>query len=114
MSEGTEFFDQDAEEATWENDVKVRGGRGSFRRPASTPGERARADESPKSRAQARLDEILNDSEKELQEARDLVVSALEDLALVLQPQHPNLPTLLGQQIEQVIQFRSTSSKVQR
>lgn len=58
-------------------------------------------------RAQQRLDEILTNSEDELRHARDLIVSALEDFALVAQPQHPNLPTLVGQQIEQVIEHRT-------
>lgn len=89
-------------------------GAGEFRRPAREMREQASRDEPRQSRAQSRLDGILSDCEGELREARDLVVTALEDLALVMQPQHPNLPTLLGQQIEQVIQFRATSSKVQR
>jgi hypothetical protein len=59
------------------------------------------------SRAQQRLDEILTNAEDELREARDLVVSALEDFGLVAQPQHPNLPTLIGQQLEQVIEHRN-------
>lgn len=92
----------------WENDVKVEP-TARFRNPV-----RERRDEPRQSRAQQRLDQILTDAESELREARDLIVTALEDLSLILQPQHPNLPTLLGQQIEQVIQFRATSSKVER
>ncbi len=92
----------------------VRPSGGGFRTPAR---ELRRREEEPTprlSRAQQRLDDILKNGEDELRDARDLIVSALEDLSLVLQPQHPNLPTLVGQQIEQVIQFRATSSKVSR
>ncbi len=66
------------------------------------------------SRAQTRLEDILEQGESDLREARDLIVPALEDLSLILQPQHPNLAVLVAQQIEQVIQFRATSSKVSR
>ena len=59
-----------------------------------------------RSRAQQRMTAILDDAEEELRLARDKVVTALEDLALVAQPQHPNLPVLLGQQLEQVIELR--------
>jgi hypothetical protein len=60
------------------------------------------------SRAQQRLDDILTDVENELREARDLTARALEDFILIEpKPQHPNLPTLIGQQLEQVIELRS-------
>ena len=59
------------------------------------------------SRAQQRLDDILTDCENELREARDLTARALEDLTLIVQPQHPNLPTLIGQQLEQVMELRA-------
>jgi hypothetical protein len=60
------------------------------------------------SRAQQRLDDILTDVENELREARDLTARALEDFILIEpKPQHPNLPTLIGQQLEQVIELRT-------
>lgn len=109
-----ELYDQDAEPESWENDVKIRGGRSSFRSPAAQPVERSKPDESPKSRAQQRLDAILREAEDDLREARDLIIPALEDLSLIMSVQHPNLAVLLGQQIEQIIQFGATSSKVSR
>lgn len=62
--------------------------------------------EPPTSRAAERRAAILDDAEAELRRARDLIVTALEDLALLATPQHPQLPTLLGQQLEQVIELR--------
>lgn len=68
----------------------------------------ARLPQQPRlSRAQQRLDDILTDVENELREARDLTARALEDFVLIEpKPQHPNLPTLIGQQLEQVIELR--------
>jgi hypothetical protein len=90
----------------FENDVRLAPGGSSFRGPADGPDRRSEPDAPVRSRAQTRRDQILDDVEAELREARDLTERALEDLALVVQPQHPNLPTLLGQQLEQAIELR--------
>lgn len=60
----------------------------------------------PRSRAQEIRDGILDDVEHMLREARDLIDEALEQFTLLAEPQHKNLGMLVGQQIEQVIEFR--------
>ena len=55
---------------------------------------------------QKRRDEDLAQVEEGLRTARDLVADALEGLSNYVLPQHRNLDTLIGQMIEQCIEFR--------
>lgn len=55
---------------------------------------------------QARRDQDLQEVEEALRLARELVDDALEGFGMYTQPQHPHLSTLIGQLIEQVIEFR--------
>lgn len=49
---------------------------------------------------------ILDTAEEQIRMGRDLIVKGLKMFSVVETPQHPNLPTLIGQQIEQVIEYR--------
>lgn len=59
-----------------------------------------------RSKAQQIQTDILTDAEHLLRDARDMVDEALELFGLLSPPQHPNISTLLGQLIEQVIEFK--------
>lgn len=61
-----------------------------------------------RSKAQQRRDDILDDAEAQLRGSRDLLVEAMEGIELLMLPQHRNIDTLIGQLIEQVIEFRRT------
>ncbi len=41
-----------------------------------------------------------------MREGRALIAEGMEMFAVVETPQHPNLATLIGQQIEQVVEYR--------
>jgi hypothetical protein len=53
-----------------------------------------------------RREDDLAQIEEALRQARDLIADALEGLSNYALPQHRNLDILVGQQIEQVIEFR--------
>jgi hypothetical protein len=59
-----------------------------------------------RSYAEEVLAENLDASEQCLRTALDEVVEGLEILGLFTTPKHRNLPTLLAQQIEEVVEYR--------
>jgi len=56
--------------------------------------------------AQQRVDDILDDVETHLRASRDDLAYAMENMQILMVPQHRNVETLIGQLIEQVIEHK--------
>ena len=59
-----------------------------------------------RSTAQQRVDDILDDVEAHLRASRDNLTYAIENMSILMVPQHRNVETLIGQLIEQVIEHK--------
>lgn len=57
---------------------------------------------------QKHRDTILDEAEEKFTEARDLWAEGEDVFAVVQEPQHRNLQTLMGQVIEQLVEYRRT------
>jgi hypothetical protein len=83
----------------WHDNLRVHYDRGDASVPDITP-------TPERSHWQKRRDDDLAQIEEGLRSARDLIADALEGLSNYVTPQHRNLDTLIGQTIEQVIEFK--------
>ena len=56
--------------------------------------------------AQTRVDDILEDVEARLRSSRDDLAYAVENMRIIMTPQHQNIELLIGQLIEQTIEYK--------
>lgn len=64
------------------------------------------ADAPIRTTAQQRVDDILTDVEAHLQTSRSDLAYALENMKILMVPQHQNVELLIGQLIEQVAEHK--------
>lgn len=63
-------------------------------------------DQPERNRFLKRRDEDLAIFEEQLRKAREMIEEVIVGFAMYAPPQHQKLPTLIDQQIEQIIQYR--------